>query len=172
VKIREMGETDLPHVMAIERVSFPSPWTEAMFVQQLLLGETAINLVCEVEKSDVARRHVPAEAAVRRRGTRRPLRRIVGYAASWIAFDEIHLLSIAVAPDERHNGYATSLLADVVRRGREAGARRIILEVRVGNTSARTFYERRGFAVIGVRKRYYVDTGEDAVVMEWIFEDG
>jgi ribosomal-protein-alanine N-acetyltransferase len=145
--VREMKETDLAQVMEIERASFPTPWTETMFERQLLLGDAAINLVSVAGG------------------------RIVGYAVSWIAYDEVHILSIAVIPAERRKGYAEELLVELIRGGRDRGVVRVILEVRTGNAPARRFYEKQGFSVIGIRKRYYVDTGEDAVVMELCIED-
>ncbi len=138
--IRDMLAEDIPQVMDIERASFPTPWTEGMFRHQLLLYDIAVNLVTEVEG--------------------------IAYAVSWIASDEIHLLSIAVAPSERRRGYACGLLKEVIRRGATMGARTVILEVRRGNAAAQKFYEGRGFIVIGIRRRYYADTGEDAIVME------
>ncbi len=142
VIVRGMTESDLPWVMQIERASFPTPWTERMFAHQLLLDDIAINLVLAVEG------------------------KVVGYAVSWIAFDEIHLLSIAVDPLVRRRGYGSRLLAEVIRLGAGMGGWRVILEVRTGNAAARKFYENRGFTVIGTRRKYYADTGEDAVVME------
>jgi ribosomal-protein-alanine N-acetyltransferase len=140
--VREMTESDLPRVLEIERASFPTPWTERMFEHQLLLDDIAINLVLVVGGG------------------------VVGYAVSWIAFDEIHLLSIAVDPLVRRRGYGSRLLTEVIRLAAGTGGWRVILEVRTGNAAARKFYEHRGFTVIGTRKRYYADTGEDAVVME------
>jgi ribosomal-protein-alanine N-acetyltransferase len=140
--IREMSEADIPRVMRIERISFPTPWTEEMFRQQLLLDDIAVNLICDVGDTTV------------------------GYAVSWVAFDEMHLLSIAVAPAERRKGIASGLLTGLMKRCAIAGVFRIILEVRTGNAAARKFYDNRGFNVIGIRKRYYADTGEDAIIME------
>ncbi|HUV37549.1 MAG TPA: ribosomal protein S18-alanine N-acetyltransferase [Patescibacteria group bacterium] len=140
--IRDMAKRDLPRVMEIERASFPTPWTVQMFRQQLLIGDIAVNLVTEA------------------------VGKVVGYAVSWLAFDEIHLLSIAVAPSERRRGYAGGLLDEVIRRGVKMGASTVILEVRMGNTAAQEFYAGHGFTVIGTRRRYYADTGEDAIVME------
>ena len=142
IVIRDMAEVDLPRVMEIEYASFPTPWSEVMFRQQLLLDDVAVNLVLEVGGV------------------------VIGYAISWIAYDEIHLLSIAVDPSVRRKGYGSGLLDGVIQRGMGASACSIVLEVRKGNTAARIFYERRGFDVIGERKSYYADTGEDAVVME------
>lgn len=144
--IRDMTAADIPRVMEIEHASFPTPWTEGMFRHQLLLDDIALNLVAEVEG------------------------KVIGYAVSWVAAGEIHLLSIAVDPVERRRGYARGLVGEVIRRGSGMGAGRVILEVRRGNTAAQRFYERYGFAMTGMRRRYYADTGEDAIVMEYDIE--
>ena len=140
--IRDMEKDELQHVLKIEHASFPTPWTEGMFRQQLMCGDIALNLVSTVDGA------------------------VVGYAVSWLAYDEIHLLSIAVIPSERRCGYASGLLDEVMRRGAARGADIVLLEVRAGNDAARRFYQKHGFKMIGTRRRYYVDTGEDAIVME------
>lgn len=143
-EIRNMDERDIPRVMEIERLSFITPWTEGMFRSQLASGDRTINLLL-----------VDGEE-------------LIGYAAAWIAYDEIHLLSIAVGPATRRRGFGAEILREVVERGRARGAERVILEVREGNAAARAFYGKHGFVMIGVRRRYYSDTGEDAIVMEHI----
>jgi ribosomal-protein-alanine N-acetyltransferase len=142
-EIRGMLPTDIPPVMAIEHASFISPWTDGMFRAQLAFGDRTITLVLLEDG------------------------RIAGYAAAAVAFDEIHLLSIAVAPDRRRRGSAGALLAALIERGRARGAVRVILEVRDGNRGARSFYRMHGFTEIGRRRRYYTDTGEDAIIMEY-----
>jgi ribosomal-protein-alanine N-acetyltransferase len=146
-KIRAMKEGDIPKIMEIERVSFITPWTEGMFKSQLRFRDRAINLV-------LLEREV-----------------MVGYAAAWIAYDEIHLLSIAVAPERRRMGFGTVMLHAIMKRGRARGGLRVILEVREGNETARGFYRAHGFSEIGRRRTYYSDTGEDAIVMEFVFGD-
>lgn len=145
--IREMTGGDIPPVMEIERASFITPWTEGMFRSQLKFRDHAINLVL-VEEGIVA-----------------------GYAAAWIAYDEIHLLSIAVGPAARRRGLGGVILRAVMERGRTRGAGRVILEVREGNAAARAFYRMHGFVDIGTRRRYYSDTDEDAIVMERLFNE-
>ena len=142
-----MDERDIAQVMEIERASFLTPWTEGMFRAQLRFEDDAINLIL-----------VEGET-------------IIGYAAAWLAYDEIHLLSIAVAPQRRRRGFGDLILEAVMKRGRAQGAARVILEVRQGNTAARGFYQTHGFQEIGKRRRYYSDTGEDAIVMELVFEE-
>ena len=139
--IREMRASDIPSILGIERRSFPTPWTEWMFESQLGFKGVSINIVLEAED------------------------RISGYAIAWVAYDEIHLLSIAVAPEDRRRGYGRALLEEIIERGGTRGGSLVVLEVREGNDPARTFYENMGFRVIGKRKKYYIDTGEDAFVM-------
>lgn len=145
--VRPMEPGDIPRILEIETASFPTPWTEGMFRSQLRFEDRAINLVL-VEGGDV-----------------------VGYGAAWIAYDEIHLLSIAIDPERRREGLGSEILAAVVAAGKTRGAERMILEVREGNVAARSFYRLHGFREIGTRRRYYSDTGENAVVMEHTFAD-
>ena len=140
--IREMNECDLPGILRLEVVSFPTPWTEWLFRAQLGFGDMAINLVL-------------LDGNV-----------IAGYTTALTAHDEIHLLSIAVLPGSRRHGYGRALLDEVIERGMSRGGTRVFLEVREGNEGAMAFYSGVGFRVIGKRKKYYIDTGEDAFVME------
>ena len=140
--IREMNECDLPGILRLEVVSFPTPWTEWMFRAQLGFGDMAINLVL-------------LDGNV-----------IAGYTTALTAHDEIHLLSIAVLPGSRRHGYGRALLDEVIERGMSRGGTRVFLEVREGNEGAMAFYSGVGFRVIGKRKKYYIDTGEDAFVLE------
>jgi [ribosomal protein S18]-alanine N-acetyltransferase len=142
--IREMRRRDIPAIMEIEQASFITPWTEGMFSSHLKFRDRAINLVL-------------LEGEM-----------IVGYAAAWLAADEIHLLSIAVAPEKRTRGFGDELLRAVMENGRARGGVRVILEVREGNETARRFYRAHDFSEIGRRRAYYSDTGEDAIVMELV----
>lgn len=145
-EIREMREDDIPGILRLERLSFPTPWTEWMFLSQLKVADLSVNLVL-VDDSGVA-----------------------GYAVAWVVRDEIHLLSIAVTPAKRRRKYGKAMLEEVMARGEAKGGNRVILEVREGNEAAREFYGKMGFHRIGRRKRYYVDTGEDAFVMELMLD--
>ena len=136
-----MRAGDLDGVMAIEEASFPSPWSRGMFAEEL--GR---------DFSDP----VVAEGADGE---------ILGYAVSWTVAGESHLLNIAVAPARRGAGIGRVLLRECIRRGARAGATRIHLEVRAGNEEAQRLYRAEGFAFLGIRKGYYIDTGEDAVLL-------
>jgi ribosomal-protein-alanine N-acetyltransferase len=139
LEIRRLAYADLPQVIAIERRAFPTPWSLAMFVLEL----SKPGGVCL--------------AAVRED-------RVVGYCVC-SRYDVVwHLMNIAVDPDHRREGLASALLAELLHRvgGDEA---RITLEVRPSNRGAVTLYEGFGFKAAGLRRRYYQDNGEDALIM-------
>ena len=137
--IRRLTYADLPQVIAIERRSFPTPWSLAMFVLEL----SKPSGVC---------------LAARRNG------RMVGYMVC-SRYDIVwHVMNIAVDPDERRRGVASALLGALFERVNDEEAR-YTLEVRPTNRAALTLYERHAFRSAGRRRRYYQDNGEDAVIM-------
>lgn len=140
-RVRDMGPGDLDRVMAIEEVSFPTPWSRTMFAEDLDRAFST-SVVAEGPGGD-----------------------ILGYAVCWNVAGESHLLNIAVRPDRRGEGVGRALVGECIRRGARSGSTRIHLEVRVGNEEAQRLYFRCGFEVRGIRKRYYTDTGEDAVLL-------
>lgn len=90
--------------------------------------------------------------------------RLLGYSLSWVVADELHVLKFAVAETERQRGYGRRLLAETLRRARKAEATMAWLEVRPTNEAAIALYTHQGFKKTYVRKKYYEDTGEDAVI--------
>ncbi|MEZ4571871.1 MAG: ribosomal protein S18-alanine N-acetyltransferase [Thermomicrobiales bacterium] len=90
---------------------------------------------------------------------------IVGFAGMWIMFDEAHITTIGVHPDERGNGLGELLLVQLFTEAASRGAEMLTLEVRVSNDSAQALYRKYGFERQGVRRRYYSDNGEDAYIM-------
>ena len=142
--IGEYEEGDLVEIQVIERDSFPTPWPPALFrseranpISRILVGK-----------------------AVRTEETA-----VVGYVVFWRVADEIHLHNIAVRRDLRQRRIASRLLSRVIRDCRPEGARFVTLEVRRSNLPAQKLYEKFGFSVRGVRRAYYADTGEDALIM-------
>ena len=95
-------------------------------------------------------------------------RAILGAVVFWRVVDETQLLNIAVAPAHRRRGLAQMMMRHVVEEARRAGHRRISLEVRRDNRAARALYRRLGFQSVGLRRGYYADTGEDAILMELV----
>ncbi len=139
--IRPMVVNDLEQVMAIEQVSFPAPWTKGMFLEILSGGLGALVL----ERNE----------------------KIAGYIIFYMAATEGHVMNVAVDPQVRRKHLATELLARTFELLREKGITECYLEVREGNVGAQQLYADFGFEVIGRRKKYYVETGEDALVMRF-----
>ncbi|MGH7400515.1 MAG: ribosomal protein S18-alanine N-acetyltransferase [Candidatus Rokuibacteriota bacterium] len=142
VTLEPMTLEDLDEVLAIERASFQTPWSRGAFRYELTQNRVARCLVA-------------------RRG-----RRLVGYLCLWEIGHEIHVTNLAAHPDLRRRGVARALLGAVLDDAKERAVTLAFLEVRPTNTEALGLYERFGFRVIGRRKGYYFDTGEDALVME------
>lgn len=142
LSVERMRPEDLEDVLAIERVSFSMPWSRGAFLY-------------EMEQNRVARCWVTREGA-----------RLVGYLCLWEVADELHITNIAVHPATRRRGIGRALLQTVLDEARGRGLRLVVLEVRPSNHEARTLYESFGFRVVGRRRGYYYDTGEDALVME------
>jgi len=133
---------DLDAVLDIERASFTNPWTREMYL-------------AELDNRGVSYCFVIRDG----RGT------VVGFCSFWRVLDELHINNLAVAPDHRGAGAGTALLEHVLAEGRRLGAKRASLEVRRSNDPARRLYERLGFQVAGVRRAYYTNPVEDALVL-------
>ncbi len=141
VTIRDARRTDLTGIGAIERASFSDPWSRGMF--EAHLGQDDGNGFLVAEDSGA----------------------VVGYAITQTVRDESELLNIAIAPTSRQKGIGMLLLDAAIERCSSAGALAMWLEVRESNTGARSLYDARGFAAVGVRKRYYRAPREDAIVL-------
>ncbi len=141
LKVRNMLRTDIQRILEIERESFESPWTEELFLQQLDLRQLALNLV------------------VTSAG------RVVGYVMAWLEGENAHILNIAVDPAWRGGKAAALLLESVFENSRRVGCGVVYLEVRKSNAKALNFYKNNGFTVAGKLKEYYLDSGEDALVL-------
>ncbi len=141
VEIRPMQVSHLPEILTIEREVFPSPWTEGMFRQEL-------------SRIYVSRLYVALLGD-----------RVVGYELAWFIEDVVHLINIAVAKSYQHRRIGTKLLKHLQEEAVEENKRYITLEVRRSNETAQEFYKAFCFDVAGVRKKYYSDNHEDAVLM-------
>ena len=139
---RLADEQDLDGVLAVESESFTNPWTRDMYAWELQNRS-----MCHILLVRTADCHV------------------AGFCAFWLVFDEVHINNIAMRPDFRAQGIGTALLKQVLAEGQQLGARRATLEVRASNAGARRLYERMGFYVAGVRRNYYSDPVEDALIL-------
>jgi ribosomal-protein-alanine N-acetyltransferase len=138
IAIRPLTYADLPRVMAIERRSFPTAWSLSMFV--LELSKPSGVCLAAMDGSD-----------------------LVGYLICARYAEAYHLMNVAVDPDRRRQGIGRALIDEMLERvGADAS---VTLEVRVSNSGAIALYESYGFRSVGTRKRYYADTGEDAIIM-------
>jgi ribosomal-protein-alanine N-acetyltransferase len=143
-EIRRLTYADLPQVIAVERRAFPTPWSLAMFVLEL----SKPSGICL--------------AAWRTDGPDEP--ELCGYLIC-SRYDTIwHVMNVSVDPARRRGGIATALLDALIEKIGDPAAQ-FTLEVRVSNTPAITLYERFGFLSAGVRRRYYQDNQEDALIM-------
>lgn len=164
-----MRVSDISEVMAIERQSFPTPWTPHAYRYELTHNANAYYYV-------VRPREAPHSAhAEEITGWRARLRRmlgskpagppILGYVGFWLAAGEAHISTIAVHPDVRRRGLGELLLVKVIETALARGADFVTLEVRASNQAAQRLYEKYGFERKGERKGYYRDTREDAWIM-------
>jgi len=132
---------DIPAVHRIERASFPVPWPDYAFHQEIETNRLAHYLV------------VRAGA------------QIVGYGGMWLMVDEAHITTFAVLPEWRRRGVGGRLMLSMMQLAADVGARVATLEVRLSNDAARQLYQRFGFRPVGIRPRYYSDNAEDALIM-------
>jgi ribosomal-protein-alanine N-acetyltransferase len=138
IEIRPLTYSDLPRVVAIERRAFPTPWSLSMFVLEL----SKTDGVCLGARLDG---------------------KLTGFLICARYDEAFHLMNIAVDPDHRREGLGRGLIDALIERvGEDAN---ITLEVRVSNSPAIALYESYGFRGVGTRRRYYSDTGEDAIIM-------
>lgn len=140
IRIRRAKTSDLPQILAIEKESFPTPWSKEAFLKEFE-KKNGVFLVIE-EASE-----------------------ILGYVCFWVIADEMHLANLAVRRDCRQKGLGKKLLEVALETAKRYGAKRALLEVREGNLAALRLYQSLGFKFEGRRPRYYSDTGEDAILM-------
>jgi len=142
LSLEPMRRADVDPVVDIERDSFSMPWSRGAFLYEVEQNRVARCWVCRADGA------------------------LVGYLCLWEIGGEIHITNVAVARAHRRQGIARWMLTEILEDARRRGARTVFLEVRPTNTEALGLYEALGFHVIGRRKGYYYDTGEDALVME------
>jgi ribosomal-protein-alanine N-acetyltransferase len=183
--VRPMQKEDIPQVSAIDREAFPEQWPPPPFRRDL--NNNIVRYLVALEESDHPHSH-PEIAEQKPGGSLlrliSKLKRlfmggppstdekaaqnhdtIVGYAAMWLMVDEAHLTSIAVRGTHRRLGIGELLLISMMDLALQLKAQVMTLETRVSNLEAQALYEKYGFAKVGMRRHYYSDNGEDAVIM-------
>ena len=138
--IQKMTEADLPEVLGIENVSFPTPFTVNLFRMELNLNVAHLFVI-------------------RKEG------KVIGYIDFWRVGPEVHLITIGVHPDFRKRGVGTQLIDFMLGEARKNRVETVSLDVRPSNAAGLKLYEKFGFRQAGIRRRYYQDNDEDALVL-------
>jgi [ribosomal protein S18]-alanine N-acetyltransferase len=133
---------DLDRVATLEAVCFTNPWTREMLERELRQSQVARVYAVRDKAGDIA-----------------------AFCTCWIMLDELHINTIAVAPDRRRQGLATRLMLHVMLDAAREGGKRATLEVRASNVPARHLYSTLGFAETAVRPRYYTQPDEDGIIL-------
>lgn len=145
VQLVPMRRRHLRSVVRIEAQVYPRPWTHSLFVSEITLRSSRSYVVAKVGRD------------------------VVGYAGLMMSLTDGHVTTIAVDPAWHRRGIGIRLLLALAREAIDRGALAMTLEVRLSNRGAQELYKRFGFTPVGVRKGYYADTGEDALIM-WAYE--
>jgi ribosomal-protein-alanine N-acetyltransferase len=135
-----MNEMDIDGVLAVEQQAFTVPWSRDGFVNEM--------------KNELSHYIVMVHEG-----------KIIGYAGMWLIVDEAHVTNVAMLAEYRGQKLGEKLMATLIERAKERGALSMTLEVRASNTVAKGLYAKFGFVSRGVRRNYYAETGEDALVM-------
>jgi ribosomal-protein-alanine N-acetyltransferase len=139
--IRMMNPADIDIVLIVEEQCFAVPWSRAAFEAEIEDNDLAHYFVAQVDGQ------------------------VVGYAGMWIILDEAHITNVAVLPAFQRRGFGEKLMDALMALAKFKGAASMTLEVRVSNVDAQRLYRRMGFAARGLRRQYYTDTQEDALIM-------
>lgn len=177
--VDRMTMADIPRVIEIEKLAYPSPWPPSAYRKELQENRYAHYIVVRdtsmraqsqpphAEHAEPSRRVFPLNLLPAKPST--PVSpdttSIVGFAGLWLMVDESHITTIAVHPDYRGQGVGETLLSALIGISYDIGARMVTLEVRVSNAIAQNLYRKYGFKEAGVRRRYYSDNHEDAYIM-------
>ncbi len=140
INFREMLPEDADEVAEVEKKCFPVPWSRESFWREASNENTLYLLILNDDE-------------------------IIGYAGTWISFEEAQITNVAVVPEYRGNGNGRALMEELIRRVKEKGVTAMTLEVRPSNAVALGLYESLGFKDCGKRPKYYSDNGEDAIIM-------
>jgi len=140
---RYMKEEDIDQILEVEHASFATPWSREAFYNEIYNNKFAVYIVLEEDQ------------------------KIIGYVGAWVVIDEAHVTNVAILPEYRGRKLGEALLRKMMNVAKDMGARSMTLEVRVTNHVAQSLYRKLGFQNGGIRKNYYSDNQEDALVM-WV----
>ncbi len=143
MRIREMENSDIEAVMEVDKKTFNSPWTEEIFNYEINENKFAHYFIVETNKT------------------------IVGYVGLWIVYEDAQITNIAILKDYRGFKIGKNLFGYALQHSKNQGAERLSLEVRISNEVAQNMYQKFGLVPGGIRKKYYTDDNEDALVM-WV----
>lgn len=141
ILVRFMVAGDIEQVLNIEKLCFSTPWSEEAFQTEIERNQCARYVVAEYEE------------------------KVVGYGGMWIILNEAHITNVAVHPDYRGQGIGEAIMHGLVGTAIKQRVSGMTLEVRTSNKIAQNLYRKLGFAARGIRKAYYSDNGEDALIM-------
>ena len=145
LRIEPMRKKDLDEVLAIERQVYPTPWSRNVFLSELAYRRERSYSVALLDG------------------------RVAGYSGVMYVLEDAHITNIAVDPALQRRHVASALMYSLVHEALSAGARNLTLEVRVSNHGAQRLYQSFGFMPVGVRKGYYQESNEDAIIM-WVYD--
>ncbi len=151
--LRRMTLDDLDDILQVEKQCFTMPWTRGMFVNEISDVKYSHPILARWEGE-----YLSEEGAVF-------VNPVCGYAVFWKIIDEIHIGNLAIAPLFRRKGLASFFLEHIFKMAREWKVVHITLEVRASNQGAINLYKSFGFREIAIRKQYYLNPDEDAIVM-------
>lgn len=146
-QVMPMTKKDIDEVLQLERLCFHVPWSREAFRM-------------EIEKNQCAKYYIV-----------RDNNHLIGYGGMWLILDEAHITNIAVHPDHRRQGVGRLIMETLMKEAAGLNMERMTLEVRVSNKAAIALYKSLGFEEGGIRKKYYSNNLEDALIM-WNFHIG
>ena len=149
MEIRRAEEKDIHEIAIVEEMCFDVPWSEQS-LREDIMNDKSFYLVAENEEDD---------------GDGNIFKVIVGYVGIWQILDEGHINNVAVLPTYRRKHIAENLLNTMMELTMYSGVKSWTLEVRAGNEPAKALYGKLGFRPLGIRKEYYEDNHEDAIIM-------
>jgi ribosomal-protein-alanine N-acetyltransferase len=182
--IRRMAERDIPQVLDVDLDAFPDQWphpTQSSFHHELrnrlayyvVIGRVSANLAAGNGHRVISLKEVVSyfkqlfsrDRFFGRAGSSAGEERLVGMAGIWMMVDEAHVVTIAVRQSQRHRGLGEWLLISLIDLSMQLRAKYVTLEVRESNMTAQALYEKYGFTRAGIRRKYYSDNSEDALIM-------